>query len=159
MMTDILIREGTKEDLQSALELIRELALYEKAPQEVATTVEQMNRDGFGPDAIFKFIVATHLDKIIGIALYYFKYSTWKGRGIYLDDIIVTEQYRRKGVGTLLMDEMIRVAKIEKATKLEWQVLNWNDPAIEFYRKYQVYFDSEWINCMLSKDQINTFES
>lgn len=148
------IREGNPEDIPAIFALVNELALYEKAPQEVITTVEQMYEDGFGANAIFKFIVAELNSQIVGMALYYWKYSTWKGKGIYLDDIIVTEKHRRKGIGKLLMDEIIKIAMKEKANKLEWQVLDWNEPAINFYRKYNVEFDDEWINCKLTRKQL-----
>jgi GNAT superfamily N-acetyltransferase len=134
--------------------LIKELALYEKAPDEVITSEEQMHEDGFGENPIFKFIVAEVNKEIVGMALYYWKYSTWKGKGIYLDDIIVTENHRRKGIGKLLMDEIIKIAAREKANKLEWQVLDWNEPAINFYKKYNVEFDGEWINCKISGEEL-----
>lgn len=155
MMEDIRIREGVKEDLPAVLDLIKELALYEKAPQEVITTVEQMEIDGFGPSRIFYFIVAEAAGEIVGIALYYYKYSTWKGKCIYLDDIVVTNSFRRKGIGTLLLDELIRIADKNNAMKLEWQVLDWNQSAIDFYQKYDVAFDSEWVNCMLKREDIS----
>lgn len=151
---EIRIREGKAEDIPAIFALINELALYEKAPQEVTTTVEQMYEDGFGEKAIYKFIVAELNNEIVGMALYYWKYSTWKGKGIYLDDIVVTEKHRRKGIGKLLMDEIIQIAAKEKANKLEWQVLNWNEPAINFYKKYNVEFDDEWINCKLTREKI-----
>jgi GNAT superfamily N-acetyltransferase len=151
---EIKLREGIKEDIPAIFALINELALYEKAPEEVITTVEQMEEDGFGENPIYKFIVAELNNEIVGMALYYWKYSTWKGKGIYLDDIIVTEKHRRKGIGKLLMDEIIKIAAREKANKLEWQVLDWNEPAINFYKKYNVKFDGEWINCKLTEDQL-----
>ena len=151
---EITIREGTAKDIPTIFKLIKELALYEKAPDEVITNEEQMYEDGFGENAIFKFIVAEVDNEVIGMALYYWKYSTWKGKGIYLDDIVVTEKFRRKGIGKLLMDEIIKIAAREKANKLEWQVLDWNEPAINFYKKYNVEFDGEWINCKLTKDQL-----
>ncbi|MGI8892312.1 MAG: GNAT family N-acetyltransferase [Bacteroidia bacterium] len=151
---EIKIREGTPEDIPAIYALINELALYEKAPKEVITTVEQMYEDGFGENSIYKFVVAEVNNEIVGMALYYWKYSTWKGKGIYLDDIVVTESYRRKGVGKLLMDEIIKIAAREKANKLEWQVLDWNEPAINFYKKYNVEFDDVWINCKLTGEEL-----
>lgn len=147
---EIKLRKGVKEDIPAIFALINELALYEKAPEEVITNVQQMEEDGFGENAIYKFIVAEMNNEIVGMALYYWKYSTWKGKGIYLDDIIVTEKHRRKGIGKLLMDEVIKIAAREKANKLEWQVLDWNEPAINFYKKYNVEFDNEWVNCKIS---------
>jgi GNAT superfamily N-acetyltransferase len=158
MGDSIKIREGVIGDIPAILNLIQELAVYEKAGQEVITTVEQMEIDGFGKDRIFYFLVAESNDEIVGLALYYFKYSTWKGKGIYLDDIVVTESHRRMGIGSMLLDELIRVADKQGAMKLEWQVLDWNVSAIDFYKKYKVNFDSEWVNCMMNRDMITGFE-
>lgn len=129
--------------------LICELALYEKAPQEVTNTVEDMIRDGFGSNPVFRCLVAESEGEIIGMAIYFIKYSTWKGKGIYLDDIVVTEQMRGKGIGSLLFDELIRDAVSLGAVQLHWQVLDWNEPAIRFYKKYHAEMDGEWINCKL----------
>lgn len=136
--------------MPQVLGLIKELARYEKAPQEVKVTVKELERDGFGKKKIFDCFVAESSGKrIIGIALFYIKYSTWKGKCIYLDDIIVTEKMRGAGVGKKLFKAVVDVAKKMKARKLEWQVLEWNEPAINFYRKYSTVFDNEWINCKL----------
>lgn len=153
----IKIRKGLKDDLPAVLGLIKELAEYEKAPQEVVVTVDEMERWGFGPESVFKFFVAEDEGKVIGICLYYIKYSTWKGKCVYLDDIVVTESYRRHGVGTLLFNELIKVCKELKVRKLDWQVLEWNTPAIEFYKKYNAHLDPEWINCKLTDEQLKAF--
>ena len=159
----IHIRKAQKKDLPSILGLIKELAAYEKAPKEVKVTLKELERDGFGKKKIFDCFVADLTpspsprgrgeqipkNKIVGIALYYIKYSTWKGKCIYLDDIIVTQSMRREGIGKKLFDEVVAVAKKMKVRKLEWQVLNWNKPAIGFYKKYSTVFDNEWINCKL----------
>jgi len=150
----INIRKSRKEDMPSVLELIRELALFEKAPQEVTNTVEDMLQDGFNEHPIFKCLVAETENKIVGMAIYYTKYSTWKGKGIYLDDIVVTESMRSKGIGKLLFDAVIEESKIAGANQLHWQVLDWNEPAISFYKKYKPSFDDEWINCKLTKEQL-----
>lgn len=134
--------------------LIYELAVYEKAPREVTNTVEDMLRDGFGDNPVFSCLVAEEDGRIIGMAIYYIKYSTWKGKGIYLDDIVVTESMRGKGVGKLLFGEVLRAAKACGAKQLHWQVLYWNDPAIGFYKKYKASFDEEWINCKLDEAAI-----
>lgn len=131
------------------LSLIKELAHYEKAPQEVKITLKELERDGFGKKKVFDCFVAEAKNKIYGIALYYVKYSTWKGKCIYLDDIIVTQSMRGKRIGKKLFDEVITVAKKMKVWKLEWQVLNWNEPAMNFYKKYSTVFDNEWVNCKL----------
>jgi GNAT superfamily N-acetyltransferase len=107
---------------------------------------------------VFDFFVAELDNEIVGIALYYYKYSTWKGRCIYLDDIVVTEKHRQKGIGMALIKALIKVAKQEKVRKLEWQVLKWNTPAIEFYKKLNTLFDDEWLNCKLTFQQIQSFE-
>lgn len=150
----IAIRKGLLADLPQALEMVKELAIYEKAPDEVTVTIAEMEENGFGKNPIFEFFVAESENKIIGIALYYYKYSTWKGKCIFLEDIIVTEQYRKTGIGKKLFDEVVKVAKQQKVKRLEWQVLEWNEPAIKFYKKLNSHFDSEWINCKLTEDQI-----
>ncbi|MGQ0828902.1 MAG: GNAT family N-acetyltransferase [Bacteroidota bacterium] len=155
---EITIRKGHKEDLPQVLELIKELAMYEKATNEVTVTIDQLERDGFGPRSIFHFFVAENKQKIIGIALYYIKYSTWKGKCIFLEDIIVTEQFRKHGIGKKLFDEVVKVAKEMKVPRLEWQVLEWNEPAINFYKKLNANFDEEWVNCKLTGEQIQNYK-
>lgn len=150
----ISVRKGVKSDLLAALQLIKELALYENAPDEVIVTIEDMERDGFGEDPVFNFFVAEVDGGIVGIALYYVKYSTWKGKCIFLEDIIVTEQYRKQGVGKKLFDEVVKVSKELIVQRLEWQVLEWNEPAIRFYEKINSNLDKEWINCKLTREQI-----
>ncbi len=145
------IREGRPEDLKQVLNLIQELAVYEKAGDEVDNTVERMQEDAFGDQPVFKFLVAENIGKIIGTAIYYYSYSTWKGRCIHLEDLVVTESQRNKGVGKRLLDSMIHTAKQEGVNRLTWQVLDWNEPAIEFYKKYKASFDGEWINCKITK--------
>lgn len=150
----MVIRQGRKEDIPSTLELIKELARYERAPDQVITTVEQMERDGFGPNPIFGFFVAEENGTIIGISLYYWRYSTWKGKRLYLEDIIVTEKERGKGAGKLLFDRTMKLAVDEGCTGMMWQVLEWNEPAINFYKKYGAKLDDEWTNCSLERDQL-----
>lgn len=149
-MSNIVIRRGTEFDISEALGLVKELAAYEKAPDEVEVSVEEMKNWGFGKNKVFDFFVAEENGIIIGIALYYYKYSTWKGKCMFLEDIIVTESQRGKGIGKLLFDEIVKVAKAEKVRRLEWQVLEWNEPAINFYKKYNALLDDEWINCKLT---------
>lgn len=143
------IRKGEKRDLPGVLRLIKELAVYEKAGDEVVVTLEELERDGFGENPSYHFFVAEKDNIIVGMALYYVKYSTWKGRCIYLDDIIVTESLRGKGIGAKLFEEVVAVAKEMGARKMEWQVLEWNISAINFYKKYSTKFDDEWVNCKL----------
>lgn len=154
---EISIRKGLKKDLPQVLKLIKELATYEKAPDEVTVRIEELERDGFGSHPIFNFFVAESKEQIIGIALYYIKYSTWKGKCIFLEDIIVTEQFRKYGIGKKLFDEVVKVSKEMKVPRLEWQVLEWNEPAINFYKKLNAHFDNEWINCKLTGEQIQKY--
>lgn len=151
----IEIRKGTEADIPFALNLVKELAIYEKAPNEVEVTVEEMTIWGFGIDKQFDFFVALENDVIVGLALYYFKYSTWKGKCLFLEDIIVTESQRGKGLGKLLFDKVIQVSKEMNVRRMEWQVLDWNTPAVEFYKKYDAVLDGEWINCKLTKEQLS----
>jgi GNAT superfamily N-acetyltransferase len=148
------IRNGKKADLPRVLELVKELALFEKASHEVTNTLELMEYDGFGPDPIYGFFVAENSEGIVGLSLYYWRYSTWKGRRLYLEDIIVTESQRGKGVGKLLFDRTMQHALDENCTGMMWQVLDWNEPAINFYKKYGAKLDGEWINCHLERGQI-----
>ena len=148
------IRQGRREDLPRVLELIRELAEYERAGNEVTNTVQLMESDGFGSNPIFGFFVAENGEQIIGIALYYWRYSTWKGKRLYLEDIIVTEKERGAGVGKLLFDRTMHKSIEENCSGMMWQVLEWNAPAINFYKKYGSRLDDEWTNCSLERHQI-----
>lgn len=149
------IRKGTQTDLPEILKLIEELAEYEKAPDEVEAIVGEMNN--WYKEGVFDFFVLEKDKQIIGLALYYYKYSTWKGKCIFLEDIIVTEKERGKGYGKLLFNEVAAVAKEEKVRRMEWQVLEWNTPAIEFYKKYDAVIDPEWLNCKLTFEQLQRF--
>ena len=156
-MSLINIRRAVKEDCSRLLELINELALYEKAPQEVTVTLEHFQESGFGEKPVWwAFVAATPNPSkggeqdILGFALYYIRYSTWKGQRMYLEDILVTEQARGKGIGKLLFDQLIVEAKERKLNGIVWQVLEWNEPAINFYKKYNANFDAEWVNCTIN---------
>lgn len=144
-----MVRKGTKEDMPAVHALICELAEYEKAPQEVSNTVEDMLEDGFGPNPVFFCLVAEVDGRVLGTAVYHLKYSTWKGKGVYLDDIVVTASMRGQKIGSQLFEQVIREAAGMKAKQLHWQVLEWNEPAIAFYRKYRASMDAEWINCKI----------
>jgi len=150
-MSTINIRKGVKSDLPHALDLIIELAIYEKAEHEVKNTVEQMELDGFGPNPTFGFFVAedTTENKIVGLSLYYYRYSTWKGKRLYLEDLVVSDSQRGNGVGKKLMDKTIAFGKESNCTGMMWQALDWNEPALNFYKKYGAKFDGEWVNCNL----------
>jgi len=144
---DIAIRRATPEDCPRLLELIRELAHFEKAPHEVTVTPEHFAESGFGPTPVWWAFVVTVDGRVEGFALYYIRYSTWKGQRLYLEDIIVTEQMRGRGLGKLLFDRLLVEMKEKNFKGMVWQVLDWNEPAINFYKKYQAHFDSGWITC------------
>ena len=153
----MIIRKGTPSDLKAAHDLIVELAEYENAPNEVETTIETMLEDGFGNNAIFDFFVAEEGEEIVGLALFYYRYSTWKGKSIYLEDLVVREQQRGKGYGKALLDAIVGEAKRVNANQVCWQVLDWNEPAINFYKSLNAILDAEWINCRLNKEQIQNY--
>ena len=153
-MQDVVIRKGRKEDLPRVLELVRELALYERAPEQVTNTVAMMEEDGFGAHPIYGMFVAERNNYIIGISIYYYRYSTWKGKRLYLEDIIVTETERGMGIGKQLFERTMKQTLEDNCTGMMWQVLDWNEPAINFYKKYGSSFDEAWVNCSLEATQI-----
>jgi GNAT superfamily N-acetyltransferase len=146
---EIKIRRAIKKDCPRLLELIKELAAYEKAPDDVTVTLAHFTESGFGKKPVWWAFVAEENGIIQGFALYYIRYSTWKGQAMYLEDIIVTEAARGKGIGQLLMDRLIGEAKEKGFNRISWQVLEWNEPAINFYKKYNAEFDGEWLNCSI----------
>lgn len=147
----ITTRKAVKKDVPAILVLIKELANYEKAPQEVTNTIERIEQDGFGEHPSFFAHVAEADGMIAGVAIYYDAYSTWKGKYIYLDDIVITEKFRGKGIGKQLFDAVGVFAKSKEANLLRWHVLEWNEPAINFYKKYNANLDPEWVTCKLMK--------
>jgi len=151
----IQIRDGTQRDLPRLLELVKELAEYEKALSEVSNTAKLMEQDGFGTNPIFGFFVAEEDEMILGISLYYYRYSTWKGKRLYLEDMVVTQSQRGRGIGNLLFERAMKFSLEGNCTGMMWQVLDWNEPAINFYKKYNAKLDREWINCHLEANQIN----
>jgi GNAT superfamily N-acetyltransferase len=146
---EIIIRKAVKEDCARILELIRELAVFEKAPDEVTVTQEHFVESGFGESPVWWAFVAESAGVVQGFALYYIRYSTWKGQRMYLEDLLVTEEMRGKGIGTLLFDELIKEAKSRGFSGITWQVLEWNNTAINFYKKLNASFDAEWVNCAI----------
>ncbi len=147
---DIRIRPAVQDDCPRMMELIRELALYEKAPQEVTVSFDHFVESGFGPHPVWWAWVAEVNGVVQGFALYYIRYSTWKGQRMYLEDILVTESMRGKGLGKMLLDQLVEVAREKQYSGIVWQVLDWNEPAINFYRKYEgLKMDPEWVNCSL----------
>ena len=204
---NMIIRKAKKEDCLRMMELINELAVFEKAPDEVTVTLDHFTESGFGPNPVWQAFVATSLlpspqrgedeaenaaktgvenaasfyvpgyekkanmeglkpgtgplhgpssegspneGEIVGFALYYIRYSTWKGQRLYLEDLLVTESLRGKGIGKLLFDRLIEEGKEKKYSGMVWQVLDWNEPAINFYKKYKADIDSGWLNCSLN---------
>jgi GNAT superfamily N-acetyltransferase len=146
---NIIVRKAIKEDCPRLLELITELAVYEKAPNEVTVSLEHFIESGFGKNPVWWALVAEAEGMVQGFALYYIRYSTWKGQAMYLEDIIVTEAMRGKKIGKLLFDGLIEEAHAKKFNRIIWQVLDWNEPAIRFYKKYDTHFDPSWINCSM----------
>ena len=140
------VRRAVREDCPRILELIRELALYERAPDEVTVTLEHFEESGFGKQPVWWAFVVEVDAVIVGFALYYIRYSTWKGQRMYLEDIVVTESMRGNGFGALLFERLLEEMREKKLNGIVWQVLEWNEPAIKFYEKYNATFDSEWVN-------------
>lgn len=150
-LNNLIIRQASQKDVPAMMSLIRELAHYEKAPDEVTVSEQEFIESGFGNRPLWWAYVA-EIDKkeIVGFALYYLRYSTWKGPRMYLEDILVTEKWRNKGIGKLLFEQLIITAKERKLNGMVWQVLDWNEDAIRFYRKYKgVKLDNGWINCSI----------
>ncbi len=145
----ISIRKGIEKDIPQALVLIKELALYEKSPEQVIVDEAYMLKEGFSSQPSFWFYVAEENDVILGIALCYYRYSTWKGKRIYLEDLIVNENHRNKGIGKFLFEKVIAQATDEKLSGVVWQVLDWNEPAIHFYKKYNANLNGGWLNCSI----------
>lgn len=151
---DILVRKGESNDLEQVLVLIKELAVYENAADEVKINIETLKSSFENERPHFDFLIAQENDQIIGLALYYERFSTWKGPYLYLEDLIVSKAHRRKGVGEVLFKKLLKLCQEGAYKKLCWQVLDWNELAINFYKKFKTEFDGEWIDCTLGADQI-----
>lgn len=153
-MSNLVIRNGESTDIRAVLELVKELALYERAPHEVTNTEEAMLADGFGDAAVFGMFVAERNQEIVGMAIHYVRYSTWKGKMLYLEDIVVKESERGNGIGKRLFEKCCALAMEKNYAGMVWQVLDWNEPALNFYRKYDATLDGEWINGKLNRQQL-----
>jgi len=153
----MIIRVGTKEDMPSVLELIKELAIFEKEPEAVVVTVDDLVRDGFCENPLFHTFIAEINNKIVGMALYYYRYSTWKGKTIHLEDLIVKEDVRGSGVGFDLYSAIIKQGKKDKVRRIEWNVLDWNTPAINFYTKSGAKILEDWRVVQMDEAGINNF--
>ena len=146
----ITIRKAVKEDCRRMMELVQELADYERAPEAVTVAFDHFVDSGFGEQPVWWAYVAELDGNVEGFALYYIRYSTWKGQRMYLEDLVVTEKMRGRGAGKLLIEQLIKTASEKKYSGITWQVLDWNEPAINFYKKIpEVKFDAEWINCSI----------
>lgn len=146
---NIVIRKAVKDDCPRILELVRELAVYEKAPEAVTVSLEDFTDGGFGNTPVWWAFVAECNGAVQGFALFYIRFSTWKGKRLYLEDFYVTEEVRGKGMGKLLFEEVLSEAKRRKVSGVQWQVLEWNEQAINFYKNYGASLDPEWINCAI----------
>jgi len=142
-----IIRRAVREDCQRLMELIYELAVFERAPEEVTVSLQHFEESGFGVYPVWWAFVAETDGVVVAFAIYYIRYSTWKGQRMYLEDILVTKEMRGKGLGSLLFEKLIEEARDKKLNGIVWQVLEWNEPAFRFYKKYHTTFDTEWVNC------------
>lgn len=147
----MIIRRAERKDCKQMMDLVKELAIFERAPKEVTVTLQHFEESGFGENPVWWAFVAIdeYTKRIVALGLYYIRYSTWKGQRMYLEDLIVTESYRGRGIGKQLFEELIREAKEKKFSGMVWQALNWNKQALLFYEKYSAKFDNEWVNCSI----------
>lgn len=155
----MIIRKGNKEDMPFVLQLIQELATFEKEPHAVVVTVADLERDGFSSEPLFFTFVAEMDGKIVGMALYYYRYSTWKGKTIHLEDLVVREEMRGAGVGFALYSEVIKQGKKDKVRRIEWNVLDWNTSAIDFYKKSGAKVLDDWLVAQMDEQGIDAFLS
>lgn len=153
----MVIRKGTKKDMPAVLELIKELAAFEKEPDAVVVTAEELIKDGFGSNPLFYTFVAEEGNEIIGMALFYYRYSTWKGKTIHLEDLIVKENHRGTGAGSALYKEVITFAKQQGVRRIEWVVLNWNEHAIKFYERSGAKILQDWLTVQMDEEGITKF--
>lgn len=157
MENEVVVRKAKAEDVPAVHQLIVDLAVFEKAPNEVELTVSQLQEDAFGADSIVEILVAEADGEVVGAALFYEKYSTWKGRGVHLEDFVVKEEHRRRGIGSMLFEEVIRIAGERDYSRMDWQVLGWNESAIAFYRKYGASLTDEWLDGRFTRQDLHKF--
>ena len=153
------IRKGEKKDMKAVLELIQELATFEKEPDAVVVTIDDLERDGFGENPLFYTFIAEVDSEIVAMALYYYRYSTWKGKTIHLEDLIVKEKMRGSGLGFALYSKIIEQGKLDKVRRIDWNVLDWNTPAIDFYKKSGARVLDDWLVAQMDENGINEFLS
>ena len=151
------IRLAQREDCADILKLIKELAVFERAPKEVILTEADLERDGFSEIPLFQCLVALVDGVIVGIALFYWRYSTWKGPTLHLEDLIVNESYTSKGIGSELYKEFVRYAYHQNVQRIEWAVLDWNKKAIDFYRKSGAEVLDDWRIVQMNKPQMRDY--
>ena len=153
------IRVAVKEDCVRLLELVNELAVYEKFPEEVTVTLEEFEDAGFGEKPVWRAFVAEVDGMVVGFALYYIRFSTWKGCRLYLEDFLVTETMRGNGIGKMLFERVLKETKEKGYSGMVWQVLDWNEPAINFYNKYEANIEAGWLNASVSLEQLRKISS
>jgi len=149
---EIQIRKATPQDMPAVLDLIIELAIFENEPNAVKVTVDVLKKEGFGDNPMFTCFVAEINEEVVGMALVYFRFSTWSGRTVHLEDLVVKETYRGKGVGDLLYTEVMKFALKNDAKKVQWIVLNWNKGAIKFYERSGAEIDKEWYLAFMDQE-------
>jgi GNAT superfamily N-acetyltransferase len=152
-------REATKEDAQFIFDLINKLAEFEKAADKVAISLEQLENDGFGDDPLYFAHILECDGQRAGFTLCYYRYSTWKGKSLCLEDLFVLPEFRKKGLGKLALDELKKHANEVGCGRFEWQVLDWNEPAIKFYKSIGAELDPEWINCRLEGESLKSLNN
>jgi len=154
-LLSLKIRKANQEDLSSVLQLIKELAIFENEPNAVEVTLKELTNDFINES--FSCLVAEQQNKIVGIALYYHRYSTWKGKTIHLEDLMVTQSQRGKGVGKALLNEVVSIARKTNLRRVEWNVLDWNTPAIDFYKSVGATVFNDWLVVQLDEKGINKY--
>ena len=154
---EIILREGQKTDMSAVLLLIQELASFEKEANAVELTVEELERDGFGPQPLFKVFIAERNSEIVGMALFYERYSTWKGRSIHLEDLIVKQQYRGEGIGKALYTKVLTYAHEQNLKRVSWEVLDWNKVAVDFYVSTGAKILDSWKVVHMNENSLDSF--